>query len=76
MNNHPVPRPASSRDADDDQLGTGSFLQGRLFLFIGILATLLSLPDAYAKRFLGLVIATMIAHAITSYVRRRRSRHG
>lgn len=73
--NHPIPRPASSRDADDDQFGTGTFLLGRFFVFIGTLAAMLSLPDAYAKQILGIVIVTLIAYTVSCVIRRI-FRHG
>ena len=75
MSNHPVPRPASSRDADDDQFGSGTFHYGRFFVFLGTLATLLSLPDEYATRVLAITVATFAAYVLTSLARRR-DRHG
>jgi len=75
MSNHPVPRPASSRDADDDQFGSGTFHYGRFFVFLGTLAALVSLPDECAKRVLAITIATFAVYVLTS-IARRRDRHG
>ena len=43
--NHPFPRPASSREVDDDQNNSGEFAWWRLIAFVAFIGLIIVFPE-------------------------------